>query len=69
MKSTTYAMAMVVGVTLWMCGCANQAQTSANTDPNRSTYTQEDLNKTGQQETGPALEAANPSIQSHGGGR
>jgi hypothetical protein len=49
-------------------GCANQ-QAAQPTDTNSTsrTITKEELNKTGAQQTGPALEKADPSIQSTGG--
>jgi len=50
---------------LTFTGCANQGTTTASegADPGKSTYSQHDLERTGQAQTGPALESADPSIQ------
>jgi hypothetical protein len=54
-------------VTLTFTGCANQntppTTASEGADPAKKTYTQHDLERTGQAQTGQALESADPSIQ------
>jgi hypothetical protein len=48
-------------------GCANQAGTptkaAEGADPAKKTYSQHDLERTGQTTTGAALEKADPSIE------
>jgi esterase/lipase superfamily enzyme len=66
-----YYMFVVAGLSVLamaLAGCASQPTTS-NTpapDPQKSTHTQEELKKTGRQDTGDALQATDPSVQSTG---
>jgi hypothetical protein len=54
-------------VTLTFTGCANQntppTTAAEGANPSKKTYTQHDLERTGQSQTGQALESADPSIQ------
>ena len=68
MKRNVFVMATMALVIFSSVGCANRQSaqpTAAN--PASRTITKEELNKTGAQQTGPALERADPSIQSTGG--
>lgn len=70
MKRNISVMATIALVIFATVGCANRqpAQpTASDTNPAGRTITKEELNKTGAQQTGPALERADPSIQSTGG--
>jgi hypothetical protein len=68
----TYFFAAMTGAlafaTLTLTGCANQntppTTASEGADPGKKTYTQHDLERTGQAQTGQALETADPSIES-----
>ena len=66
-----YYMFVVTGLSalaMALAGCASQSTTS-NTparEPLKSTHTQEELKKTGRQDTGDALQATDPSLQSTG---
>lgn len=57
----------LVFATLTFTGCANQntppTTAAEGADPGKRTYTQHDLERTGQAQTGQALESADPSIQ------
>jgi hypothetical protein len=53
-----------------IAGCANQHSSVpavSGTNPTARTYTGEELEKTGQPNTGRALEAADPAVQVPGG--
>jgi len=55
---------------LTIAGCTNQETShpvASGTNPTARTYTGEDLEKTGQPNTGRALEAADPAVQVPGG--
>jgi hypothetical protein len=68
---TSFLLAVVASLAMYtIAGCANRqsSQPAAfDTNPTTRTYTGEDLNKTGRQQTGPALEAVDPSVQVPGG--
>jgi hypothetical protein len=68
---TSFSLAAIAAFSMFaVVGCANQQSlqpTVSDTNPASRTYTQEDLNKTGHHQTGPALEAADPSLQATGG--
>jgi hypothetical protein len=68
---TSFSFAVVASLAMFtIAGCANRQSsqpTASDTNPASRTYTREDLNKTGRQQTGPALEAADPSVQAPGG--
>jgi len=70
MKRNICAAATIALVMSATVGCANRQPvqpTASDTNPARRTITQEELNKTGAHQTGPALERTDPSIQSTGG--
>jgi len=55
---------------LTIVGCTNQETShpvASGTNPTARTYSGEDLEKTGQPNTGRALEAADPAVQVPGG--
>lgn len=62
-------IAVMGGIAIASAGCANnqQSATSANTDPTAKTYTSNDLQRTGKQTSGEALQAADPSVTATGG--
>ena len=52
-----------------LSGCASQKESVIQSSTDTTTkrvYTQEELRKTGQTETGPALEQVDPSVQTSG---
>ena len=52
-----------------LSGCANQKETvveSTTDQTQKRVHTQEELQKTGQSETGPALEKVDPAVQTTG---
>jgi hypothetical protein len=65
-----FLAALVVALSVFSFGgCANQpATTTASNDanPSKTTYTREDLDKSGRAETGAALSQIDPDIQSRG---
>jgi hypothetical protein len=68
---TSFLLAAVGALAMFtIAGCTNQ-QTShpvaSGTNPTARTYSGEDLEKTGQPNTGRALEAADPAVQVPGG--
>jgi predicted small secreted protein len=69
MKLSIFVTAIVAASTFTFAGCANQSSNTAAAagDPTKRTYTDEDLNKTGRQNTGEALRALDPSVQTSGG--
>jgi hypothetical protein len=68
---TSFLLAVMGSLGMFtIAGCANQQPSQAtafDTNPTARTYTQEDLEKTGQPNTGRALEAADPAVQVPGG--
>jgi len=64
-----YFVAAMTGAfaTLILAGCANQNTTptkaTEGADPGKKTYSQHDLERTGQSTTGAALESADASIR------
>lgn len=64
MEKLTFLAAMAAVSIFTLVGCAHErpAPTAADTNPAHRTYTREDLNKTGRHQTGPALEAVDPSV-------
>ena len=70
MKTFLWAAAIVAVSPLIVAGCANQQPSKpavSDTNPASRTYTREELDKTGRHQTGPALEAADPSVQASDG--
>ena len=57
-------IAVIGGIAIGSPGCVNNQQSapSANTNPTARTYTSDDLQKTGKQTPGEALQAADPSV-------
>jgi outer membrane biogenesis lipoprotein LolB len=48
-------------------GCASETTTTTQTDQTtKRVYTQEELRKTGETQTGPALEKVDPAVRSSG---
>jgi len=51
-------------------GCTTTTETTkttqSQTDPTKRVHTQEELRKTGQSETGPALEKVDPAVRTSG---
>jgi outer membrane biogenesis lipoprotein LolB len=68
MKILFGSFVILAGASFLLSGCASDPTTSTPaTDPTRKrVYTQEELKKTGQSETGPALEKVDPAIQTSG---
>ena len=68
---TSYLLAVIGSLAIFtIAGCANQQSsqpTAFDTSPTARTYTREDLEKTGQPNTGRALEAADPAVRVPGG--
>lgn len=62
-------IAVMGGIAIASAGCANNQQSaaSANTNPTAKTYTADDLQKTGKQTSGEALQAADPAVTATGG--
>lgn len=66
MKIPYISLIAVAGVAL--SGCANQKESMVTTtdQTQKRVYTQEELRKTGETQTGPALEKVDPSVQVSG---
>lgn len=68
---TGYFLAAIASVLLAgaFAGCANNqtTATSANANPPAKTYTGTDLEKTGRQQSGEALQAADPAVSTSSG--
>jgi len=64
---TGYFLAAIASVLF--AGCANNQTTaaSANANPPAKTYTGSDLEKTGRQQSGEALQAADPAVSTSSG--
>jgi hypothetical protein len=58
----------LAGFFLSGCAATNETVTTtpSQTDPTKRVHTQEELRKTGQSETGPALETVDPAVQTSG---
>jgi hypothetical protein len=69
MKFSIFVTAIVAASIFTFAGCANQSSnaTAAAGDPTKRTYTDEELNKTGRQNTGDALRSLDPSVQTSSG--
>jgi hypothetical protein len=69
MKFSIFVAAIVAASTFTFAGCANQSSnaTAAADDPTKRTYTNDDLNKSGRQNTGEAIRALDPSVQTSSG--
>jgi hypothetical protein len=69
MKTFLCAGAIIAVSPLTIAGCASQSPNTAASaaNPAQTTYTQEDLKKTGRQQTGDALQALDPSVQATDG--
>jgi hypothetical protein len=64
-------MLALVFLTFALAGCADQPTTASASagNPTDRTYSRNDLNRTGRQSTGEAIQAADPSVTVSGGGR
>ena len=56
----------IAGVVLSSCASQKETVVQSTGPTNKTIHTQEELQKTGQSETGPALEKVDPSIQTSG---
>jgi hypothetical protein len=69
MKTRTFAFCVVALGSLVLSGCATNTTTTttAETDETKKrVHTREELKKTGESETGPALEKVDPSVRTTG---
>jgi PBP1b-binding outer membrane lipoprotein LpoB len=70
MKTKMLVVACLSGLAITWAGCANQATTTASNtakrEPLQWTHSQEELQKTGRTQTGDALQAVDPSVQTTG---
>ncbi|MGI8889883.1 MAG: hypothetical protein ACR2G0_03755 [Chthoniobacterales bacterium] len=69
-KSVALGAVITASALVLIAGCANEERstpTAVNAESSKRTYSREYLDQTGQHQIGPALEAADPSIQSTGG--
>jgi outer membrane biogenesis lipoprotein LolB len=70
MKShhTVFCAMALAAFVLSGCAATNETVTTtqAQTDPAKRVHTQEELRKTGQSETGPALERTDAAVQTSG---
>ena len=59
-------VALVAGASLALPGCASQKETMVETPDQtlKRSHTQDELKKTGETQTGPALEKVDPAVQS-----
>jgi hypothetical protein len=68
MKTGLLIAAIVVTSTFPFAGCAEQSTATTSTpDPSRSTYSQDDLTRTGRTDASSALRAAAPQVTTRGG--
>jgi hypothetical protein len=69
MKFSIFVALIVAASAFTVVGCANQSSnaTAAADDPTKRTYTDEDQNKTGRQNTGEAIKALDPSVETSSG--
>jgi PBP1b-binding outer membrane lipoprotein LpoB len=56
-----------IAVVLWGCASNQQSAASANSNPAATTYSNDDLQRTGKRTPGEALQAADPSVTAVGG--
>jgi type IV pilus biogenesis protein CpaD/CtpE len=69
LMKTPYSLAVVAVAALALAGCANNTATTAQTETDQTTkrvHTQEEMRKSGESETGPALEKTDASIRIDG---
>ena len=71
MKTRYFAFCLVALASLLLSGCATETTTTATTPPKtdltkKKVYTSEELRRTGEAETGPALEKVDPSVRTSG---
>ena len=71
MKTRFFASCLLALVALMLSGCATDTTTTttstAQTDQTKKkVHTREELRKTGESETGPALEKVDPSVSTSG---
>ena len=70
MKIPFVSLVVIAFTSLAFSGCATRKESmieSSTDTSNKSVHTQAELQKTGQSETGPALEKVDPSVQMSGG--
>ncbi|HEX4632060.1 MAG TPA: hypothetical protein VH188_13965 [Chthoniobacterales bacterium] len=65
MRTRTFFAALALG-SLALAGCTTSdttaTTTTAQTNPSRRTYSQDELQSTGEAQTGPALERVDPAV-------
>lgn len=69
MKILSISLVAVAVASVVLSGCASQKESVVESSTDATTkrvHTQEELQKTGQSETGPALEKVDPSVQTSG---
>ena len=69
MMKIPYISLVVIIASVALSGCANQKETviESSTDATeKRIHTQEELKKTGETQTGPALEKTDPAVQTSG---
>ena len=71
MKTRYFAFCALTLASVMLSGCATQSTTATTTAPEtdqtlKRVHTQEELRKTGESETGPALEKVDPSVRMSG---
>jgi PBP1b-binding outer membrane lipoprotein LpoB len=71
MKTYSVALCLAALTGLVLSGCTTTTETAATTQPQvdqttKRVHTQEELRKTGQSETGPALEKTDAAVQVSG---
>ena len=71
MKTCYFAFCALTLASVMLSGCATQTTTATTTAPKtdqtmKKVYTREDLRRTGESETGPALEKVDPSVRTIG---
>jgi len=62
-------ISLIASASVALSGCANQKETmtqSTTDQTQKRVYTQEELRKTGETQTGPALEKVDPAVQVSG---
>ena len=62
-------ISLIASASVALSGCANQKETMVQSTPDQTqkrVHTQEELRKTGETQTGPALEKVDPSVQVSG---
>jgi hypothetical protein len=71
MKTRHFAACFLAGSTLMLAACATSSTTTTATtaeadQTKKRVHTREELRKTGESETGPALEKVDPSVRTSG---